>query len=469
MPYSDMRGFMEVLRKKGELKVCEKQVDSQFEIGKVTDKSAKVGGPAILFEKVKGSRAPVVTGLFGTVERSCLAIGATKYDGFKKMQKGLDKPIPCHIVKDGPCKEVVQTGSKINLHEIPVLWHHKKDSHRFLTATNVISRDPDTGIRNNSVHRMAVIGKDKLAIWINVPMHLRLIAKKYLSRGKPCPIAVAVGVDPVVLLCASCKVPYGLDELEFAGGVRGKAVDLVKCETVDLEVPATAELVIEGEIMPGDEEGYVGKAVYVDEAPFAEITGYYGMTRRSPLVQVKAVTRRKDFIYHGLGTAVPPSEIQTILYSPMQNDVYARARTVVPEENIKAINPLVGACCYNVVVSIKKTHPGQAKQLIYATLAHASLKRITVVDDDIDAFNHVDVDWAVSMRSRAEDYIYTPEMTGQALDPMCTPPNLVTKVGIDATLPLEGDKKGRVDILRDLGPARYSDLDEVDLSDYIGK
>lgn len=467
MPYNDIREFLNVLKARGELKVCEREVDRKVEIAMVTDKSTKVGGPAILFQNVRGYKTPVVTGLFGTVDRAFLAIDSTKYDGFKRMQRGLEKPEPCKIVSNGPCQEVVKTGDKVNLLEIPVLWHHEKDSHYFLTTTSCISKDPDTGIRNNSVHRVSVIDRDKLGLWINVPMHLRLIVKKYMKAGRPCPIAIAIGTDPAVLLCASTKIPYGMDELEFAGGVRGKAVELVKCRTIDVEVPATSELVIEGEMMPGDEEGYVGKSVYVDEAPFAEVTGYFGNQRRSPMVRVKAITHRKDYIYHGLGTAIPPSELQHIMCPPLQQDAYARARAVVPAENIRAVNPTIGACCYSIVISIKKTHPGQAKQVIYAILSHSSLKRVTVVDDDIDVFDDMQVDWAVSMRSRAEDYITTPEMTGQALDPMCTPPNLITKVGIDATLPLEGDKKGRMDVLRDLGPTRYTDLEKLHLEDYV--
>lgn len=469
MPFRDMREFVNFLREKGELKVCKKEVDRKIEIGKVTDRSSKTGGPAILFENVKGFETPVVTGLFGTLERAALALESTKYDAFRRMGKGLEKPLPCKIVNDGPCKEVIKRGKDIDLLKIPALWHLEKDSHHFVSATNCIAKDPDSFIRNNSIHRMAVIDKDKIGIFINVPMHLRLLIKKYLERGKPFPIAIAVGVDPVILLCAACKIPYDIDELEFAGGVRGVPVELVKCETVDLEVPATAELVIEGEIMPGDEEGYVGKSIYVNEGPFGEITGYFGIQRRSPLVHVRAITHRKDFIYHGLGTAVPPSEHQVISSIYKQSDAYALTKLVVPEENIKGISSPLGFCGHGIIISIKKTHPGQAKQVIYAILAHSILKRVIVVDEDIDVFSPLEVDWAVTMRARAEDVILTPETTGESLDPTATPPNLVPKIAIDATVPLEGDKKGRTEILRDLGPARYTSLEEVNLEDYIGK
>ncbi|MFC2002855.1 UbiD family decarboxylase [Chloroflexota bacterium] len=469
MPYQSLREFLDDLRERGELKVCKKEVDRKIEIAKVTDKSAKVGGPAILFENVKGFQTHVVTGLFGTVERSFRGIDTTKYDGFKKMLSGLEKPIPPKTVSDGSCKETVKTGGKIDLHKIPILWHQEKDGGYFITANNCIAKDPDTGIRNNSTHRMMVIDKDKLSLMINPHGHLRIIISKYLERGKPCPIAVTVGTDPAMLLCAACKIPYDMDELEFIGGVRGAPVEMVKCETVDLEVPATSELVIEGEVMPGNEEGYIGKSEYADEAPFAEVTGYYGMQSRSPIVYVRAITHRKDYIYHGLGTSVPPSEHQMLAALGKQADAYTLTRFSVPEENIKAINTPLSACGQAVVISIKKTHPGQAKQVIYGIFTHSLLKRVIVVDEDIDVFDPLDVDWAVTFRSRAEDYILTPEMPGMFLDPTLTPPNLITKVGIDATIPISGDKKGRLEILRDLGPARYPDLEEISLEDYIEK
>jgi len=470
MPYKDFREFLDFLSKRGELKVCQKEVDTKIEIAKVTDKSSKVGGPAILFKNVRGFETPVVTGLFGTLDRSFLAIDSTKYDGFKKLARGLDKPIPTKMVSDGPCKEVIKTGKNINLYEIPVLWHQEKDSHFFITATNCRVKDPDTGIGNSSINRLAVQGKDKLTIQSNPPHQLGIIASKYLQRGKACAVAIAVGTDPAVLAGSSCGIPHGMDEFEFAGGVRGEPVEVVKCETVDLEVPATSELVIEGEIIPGDEEGRVGRSVYADEAPFAEVHGYFGAKGRSPVIHVKAITHRKDYIYHGLGTAEPPSEHQILGALGVHAEAFSILKTRIPAEDIVAISPLLTAGTWGAVVSIKKRHPAQAKQLIYALLASAGFKRAIIVDEDIDVFNPIDVDWAVSFRAGADDYVITSELPAAELDPMVTaPPNLMRKVGIDATLPLGGDKKGRLDILRDLGPAKYPSLDKVNLEDYLGE
>ena len=470
MPYKDLREFLDFLRQKGELKVCQKEVDTRIEIAKVTDKSSKVGGPAILFNNVKGFKTPVVTGLFGTVDRSFLAIDSNKYDGFKKLARGLDKPIPTKIVSDGPCKEVIKKGKDINLHEIPALFHQEKDSHYFITAVNCRVKDPYTGIGNSSINRVAIQDKDKLTVQTNAPHQLGLITRKWLEQGKACPVAIAVGTDPAVLAGSSCGIPFGMDEFEFAGGVKGEPVEVVKCETIDLEVPATSELVIEGEMIPGDEDGYAGKTEYANEAPFAEVHGYFGAQGRSPVIHVTAITHRKDYIYHGLGTAEPPSEHQILGALGVHAEVFKTLKTIIPAEDIVAISPLLTAGTWGAVVSIKKRYPAQAKQLIYTLFSSASFKRAIIVDGDIDVFNPVDVDWAVSFRASADDYIITSELPAAELDPMVTtPPNLMKKVGIDATLPLNGDKKGKVEILCDLGTARYADLDKVNLEDYLGE
>jgi len=464
LPYRDLREFLALLEKRGELKVCEKEVDTRIEIAKVTDKSSKMEGPAILFKNVKGFSTPVVTGLFGTLDRGFLMIESTKYDGFKKLARGLEKPIPVKIVRDGPCKEIVKSGNDVNLHEIPVLWHHDKDSHYFITCATCQVRDPDNGISNSSINRIAVQGKNRLTIQTNPPHQLGIIISKYLAQGKPCPVVMAVGTDPAILIASVSGIPPSVDELEVAGGIRGAPVEMVKCETSDLEAPATAELVIEGEIIPGDEEGNVGRTEYDDECPFGEIHGYFGARHRSPVIYVRAITHRSDYIYHAAGTAEPPSEHQIFDAVGMQGDVYSIIKNAISTEHIGAIN----AGSWAAIISIKKTRAAQARELIYALLAKPSLKRVTIVDADIDVFKPTEVEWAIQFRSCADDYILTSELAGMEHDPMSSPPyNFIRKVGIDATLPIRGDKRGKVEVLRDLGPARYSDLDKIKLEDYL--
>jgi len=464
MSYKDVRDFLDYLRKKDELKTCSREVDTRIEIAKVTDKSSKTNGPAILFTNVKGFQASVVTGLFGTIDRGFSMIESNKYDGYKKIANGLDNLISPKIVNDGPCKEIIKIGQNINLHEIPVLLHHEKDGNYFITTANCRVKDPDTGISNTSINRIAVQGKDRLSIQSNAPHQLAVIAAKYLARGKSCPIAMAIGLDPALLVAGACGIPPGIDEYEFAGGMRGAPVELVKCSTIEIEVPAASELVIEGEIVPGTEDGPMGKTEYADEGSFGEVSGYFGAHASSPVIQVKAITHRKDYIYHGFGTAEPPSEHQIFDGIGMQADVYVALKSVIPKELIGSIYTI----SWSAVISIKKNRPGQARDIINTLLKKAGLKRVTIVDDDIDAFNPVEVDWAVQFRSGPDDYIFTTELPAIELDPMITtPPNLLKKIGIDATIPLDGDKKGRIEILRDQGTARYSSLDKVNLANYI--
>ncbi len=466
MPYKDLREFLDFLRNRGELKICDREVDTRIEIAKVTDKSSKTGGPAILFTNVKGFQTNVVTGLFGTIDRGFLMIDSTKYDGYKKMARGLEKLIPPKVVNDGPCKEVIRKGSDVDLYKIPVLRHHEKDSHLYITTANCRVKDPDTGICNTSINRIAVQEKDRLSIQSNLPHQLAVMAGKYLEKGKICPIAIAIGLDPALLIAAACGIPAGIDEYEFAGGMRGAPVELVKCSTIDIEVPTVAELVIEGEIVPGTEDGPAGKTEYADEGAFGEVSGYFGAETRSPVIQVKAITHRKDYIYHGFGTAEPPSEHQVFDGIGMQAEIFIALKNIIPVELIGSIY----AVSWSAVVSIKKKRPAQAKQIIYTLLSKASLKRVIIVDDDIDVFNPVEVDWAVQFRSGPDDYVVTTELPAIELDPMITtPPNLLKKIGIDATLPLSGDKKGRTKILIEQGTARYKDLDKINLTDYIGE
>ena len=464
MPYNDFREFLDFLKKEGELKTCKREVDVRIEIAKVTDKTCKTGGPAILFNNVRGCDTPVVTALFGTLDRAFLMIESTKYDGFKKLARALKEPIPTKSVKDAPCQEIVKTGDQVDIYEIPSLWHHPKDTYRFITGGNCRARDPDTGIYNSSINRVAVQGKDTLSIQSSPPHQLGIIASKMLARGQNCPIAMAIGTDPACLVASVSGIPPSTDEFAIAGGLRGAPVEVVKCVTVDLEVPATSELVIEGEMRPGNEDGILGKAEYADEGVFGEIHGYFGKPSRSPVIHVTAITHRKNYIYHALGTSEHTSEHQLFDAIGMHGDVYSLIKDLIPPDDIIAIN----AGSFAAIVSIKKTRPGQGRQLIQALLAKPGVKRAIIVDDDIDVFNLVEVDWAIQFRSTGDDYIITPELPTINLDPMITTePNLLKKVGIDATLPVHGDKRGRVEILRDLGPARYTDLDKVDLNDYL--
>ncbi|HJO87978.1 MAG TPA: UbiD family decarboxylase, partial [Rhodospirillales bacterium] len=179
MPYKDFREFLDFLDKKGELKTCHKEVDTEIEIAKITDKSSKVEGPAILFTNVKGFDTQVVTGLFGNLDRGFLMMDSNKYEAFNKVALALENMIPLNLLNDGPCQEIVKVKNDIDLNEIPTLWHHRKDSHRFITTANCRVKDPVTKICNSSINRVAVLGKDRLTFQSNPPHQLAFIAKQY--------------------------------------------------------------------------------------------------------------------------------------------------------------------------------------------------------------------------------------------------------------------------------------------------
>lgn len=441
-----------------------REVDRKFEISAVTQASLKMGGPALCFERIKGFNIPVVTGLLGTKERCYLALETTREDWPNKLESAIKNPVSCRLVADGACKEVILEGNDIDLNKFPILWHNTKDPGFYLTTTNVISRDPDTQIRNSSVHRCFIVGKNKLAVWINSPMHLRVIARKYLDRDEPVPVAIAIGVDPAVFVASATKVPYGVDELELAGSLKKDPLEVVKCETINLEVPATAELVIEGEFLPGNEDGYIGMSNYVNEGPFGEFTGYYGEKTRSPVLEVKAVTHRDDVVYRGLAMGAPPSENVTINNFVQEALCWSYVKRVCHEEDIRGISLPNSEVGYTVVVSIRKTIVRQGLLVGMAILGseYARSKKVIVVDDDIDPWNMDEVIWAISTRSRYDDIFPIEGFSG--LDPVAKG-RLSSKTIIDATLPFQGDKIGKADILIKYGPCKPTQ--KIDLQDYI--
>jgi UbiD family decarboxylase len=464
-PYEDMHEFLELLEERGDLQRVRRPVDRDFEIAWVTKRSIDTGGPALLFENVKGFETPVVTALAGTVDRCLLGLSTTREEWPHTWSRAVSNLQPWSVVGTGPCKDVVLGPGKLNLERLPILWHYEKDAGHYISSGLVLTKDPDTGRQNVGIYRCLVVGPDKLAIYMNW-QDGKDIAAKYMARGEPCPVAVVVGTDPALLHSAAIKVPYGIDEFEVAGAIRGQAVEMTPCETIDMHVPASADLVIEGEFVPGDEEGFIGRSSYCAEGPFGEYTGYYGEERRSPILSVTAVTHRSDMIYHGLVIGIPPGE-STMMYSALRwVEMYDAVRRVVPAEHIRGINipPEAGnALC---VVSVRKTRPGQGKLIAAAALAVGiTVKKCIVVDDDIDPGDLGKVVWATEQRSRWEDQ-FSFEATGSQLDPVARLGNLVTKIGIDATVPLGGDKEGRHDILSELGPC-YAPVDEIDLDDYL--
>lgn len=456
MPYADFREFLSFLKEIGQLKSVARVVDRKLEVARVIKKACEEKGPALLFENVEGFSIPVAGAVYGTVDRVCMGLDTDLKNFAKDYAERADRFVPPKVKANGPIKDKIILGDKVDLRMLPALHHAEKDAGYYLTATVVIVKDPDLGVRNASVHRALILDENKLSMWVNV-FHLWEIIKKYWDRGEACPVAIALGTDPAVIMAASSKIPYKRDEMEFAGALKGQPIELVKCETVELDMPATAEIVIEGQFPPNQR---------TKEGPFGEFFGYYGSVRSSPIVQVSAICHRKNPIYHAILTGVPPTENQP-MHLPIAAEVYRVLRSIFPEERIKGVNLTEGGCIHaNCVIALKKFAPGDAKLAINAALSRPDIKNVVIVDDEINPFDPIQVEWAITTRSKPEDFIVIPKSRGSVLDPTSIA-GAVTKLGIDATLPLGGDKVGEYsEEMLGYGPC-WIPTEDINLGDYI--
>lgn len=456
MVYESFRAWLAHLEDKGELKRVKREVDRKLEIARVTKKSYEVGGPALLFENVKGFDMPVASAIYGTEKRFLDVMGATSVNDFLRMYlERAEKRISPKIVESGPVKEVIHKNDRVDVTKLPALWHAEKDGGYFITATSVIVKKPDSGTINASTNRLMIKGKDKLGIFFGSAAHgLQAIWRNW-DKGKACPVAIAIGVDPIAFFVSGgVRIPYDEDEFEFMGALREKPIELVRCETVPLEVPANAEIVIEGEVPPH---------VMEPEGPFSEFPGYYCPVRDAPIIKVTAITHREKPIYHAILEHKAPAESHYVAKVGYLASIHRTVSSIIPKENIKAV--YVTDQIFNAIVSIRKTFPGEGKQVACAVLSSIpDIKNVVVVDEDVDIFSPTDVEWAVTTRSRpSEDFVIIPNFRGVKLDTTAQD-SLVTKLGIDATKPLNGDKIAAKSI-NDLVTIPTED---IDLKDYIG-
>jgi UbiD family decarboxylase len=292
-----------------------------------------------------------------------------------------------------------------------------------------IGKDTDSGIRNLSIHRMLLLGKDRLSLWAPADHHLGRMILKAEEKGRGLEVATAVGVDPAIIVGSQSKVPYGIDEFHVAGGLRGAPVKLIKCETIDVEVPAFAEVVIEGVTVPGER---------VADGPYGEYPGCYSEAKQAPVVKVTAITMRNNPIWQTALTGMPVTENHTLIEYGNAAVVYREVKKIVPE--VKAINLTPGGTFrHHVVVSIKKRAENEGRNVILGLLSLGiGLKQVIVVDDDIDPFDPMQVDWALATRMQADkDVIIIPRIACSTLDPSVPEPRVTAGLGIDATAPMK--------------------------------
>ena len=423
MPFKDLREFLSLLEQKGDLLRTRKPVDVKFEISSYIRKTSDERGPALLFENVKNFNMPVAGGVFATRERAFLALETTPQDYVNKFQNALERLMPPKLVSSGPCKEVINTGSKVDLTQLPIPIFSEKDPAPFITLGLSISRDPKTGGKNTSIYRLQLKGRNRLGI---MAQHLVRQLIEAESLGKGLPIAIAIGTDPVIPLATQWMAPYGTDELALAGALRGAPVEVVKAETIDLEVPATAEIVIEGTVLANVREV---------EGPFGEVSGYYTPSNAKPIIEVSAITHRKNPIYQAALTGMPTTENHVLKQLPLEATFYWMLKKEFP--GVKAVHfPAAGTVGMICVIAMKQAYECEARNVI-ATMMGTRRNKITiVVDEDVDLYDMEKVLWAIATRTQAdEDVVIFPRVVATAMDPSVRKFRVGSALGIDATKP----------------------------------
>lgn len=426
MGQSGLRDFLEQLQ--DEVIYIDREVDPVYE---VTALLRKAEGRTLFCRRIKGSSIPLVGNVFGTLDKVGLAVGAPARDLLQEYLRREEKLIPPKIVGSGPVQEKIYTGDRVDLRMLPVPTINQKDGGPYINAGILVIKDPEFGT-NLSLHRLQLKGERKTGIFFNPLVHLKTYLERAEDRGEPLPVAVVIGCHPVFYLASQVAGPVDLDEYQVAGALKGEPIELVKCQTVDLEVPADAEIVLEGFIPLGKREL---------EGPFGEFSGYYNLGLESvmaPVIEYTAITTRREPIFQTIQIGKPPTEEEPLKSLPLAASLYSLVKGAVPE--VKDICLTRGGCArYHAVAAIKKRSDGDGKLALAAMLSsRIGVKHAVVVDEDIDVHLPLEVEWAIATRSQFDrDSLVMTEASHQ-LDPSKVKrgSELITKVGLDATRPV---------------------------------
>lgn len=408
----DLRDFLKV-----DLTIKE-EVDPEYGVSYLLHENPR---RTLLFERIKGSRLRVVGNLITSRERMCEALGTTKEEYINHVVRVAQscEEGEFHIVDNAPVHERRCSG----LGELPILKHFEKDAGRYITSGVVIARDEEHG-RNASVHRMLVLDDNHLAIRI-VERHLYEYHKRAEERDEALEVAIAIGMHPALLFASSYSFGINQDELCLASAFLGEPIELAECKTVDLEVPANAEIVIEGMLLPHER---------ADEGPFTDITGTYDIVRKQPVIEVSRIYHRSDAIYHAL---LPSSvEHRLLMGMPQEPRIFTSVAKVARVKNV-LLTP--GGCNWlHGVVAIEKRSEEDARKAILAALeGHPSMKHVVVVDDDVNIYRSEEVEFAIATCFQGDrDLVMIRGVRGSSLDPSAGKSGITTKLGLDATKPL---------------------------------
>jgi len=447
---NDLRSFIEKVRQEfpDEVLTISKEVDPRFEITALVAKLEQERRfPILVFEKVKGTKFPVVTNVHAGRRRLASAIGSEPRGAVATYLRRIEHPVPPKEVTTGPVKEVVLKGDEVDLRTLPQIVHHQDDAGPYLTAGITLAQDPVSGRLNCSFNRLMFIDKNHTSIHLTLAKHLWECYTNAEKMKQPLKLAVIFGAHPAWSLGALNIGSMDEEEFYLMGALAGEAMEVAPAETMDLKVPARAEIILEGEILPFER---------VDEGPFGEFTGYSLGSRKREVFHVKAVTHRKDAWLHDISVG----HIDHLLLStiPMEANLYRSVRAMVPSvKGVRIPAP------FTVYVSIEKKTEGQGKNAILAILgSDLYMKHVIVVDHDIDIFNDQRVQWAVGTRCQADrDVIIISNVGGSDLDPSNLKDGVSAKMGIDATA------KPRLDTFTPRHRVAKDVFERLDLKEFV--
>ncbi len=443
---ADFRSWLEAWEKNGWLARISKPVNPRYVLGAITKKLEKEGG--VFFLQVSGYPIPLVTNFCFSRKALATALEAEEKNLIPLLKKAMENPLPCEIVEKAPFHETVITKNFNPLKIFPIPTYHERDAGPYITGGVLIAKDPETGFRNASIHRIRVFEDDLLSLLI-LPRHLDLCLQKCVQMGHPLEVAVAIGVDPFTLLASQAILPFGVDELEVANAMRPSSpLKLARCGTVDVEVPADAEIVLEGIIDPSQTRV---------EGPFGEFPRYYSPQAPRPTFRLTAICYRKDPLFYSI---LPAGREHLLLGAiPREASILADVQRAVP--SVRAVHLTYGGTCrYHLVISLAKKDEGEARVAMLAAMVNnVDIKHVVVVDEDIDIFDMEQVEWAVATRFQGDrDLLIIPQIQISSLDPSSAA-GIGTKMGIDATAPLGGLQEG-------FKPIAIPGLENIDPKDY---
>lgn len=475
-PCTSLRGWLRHLAATDRLAVARPDVPLKHELAAIAKRLD--GRQAVLFPQPGGHPLPIVSGFMSSRAWIAEAMGVPQADLLARFRAASDAPTPWREVDAAaPCQQVVHDFRAVRGLDIarllPIPVHSEHDSGAYITAGLVIARNPKTGVQNVSINRIQVSGPDRLGI-LMLPRHLHAFYQAAESAGEALPVAIVIGVDPLTALSSQAITPIDFDELTIAGSLHGAPLPVVRCLSSEVRVPAGAEIVIEGRILPGVRE---------PEGPFGEFPKYYSAREAREVIEIDRVTMRREPIFH----TIVPAEMEHLLLGAIPREATLLAHLQRSFPGVLDVHLSVGGVArYHLFVKMKKRREGEPKNVILGAFGgHYDVKHVVVVDDDVDVHEPQEVEWAVATRFQADrDLVVVSDAQGSVLDPSTTvrfahshggkpPPHLQgisAKMGLDATRPLESAEhvftrvripgEREVDLARALQHARPPQLDD---------